>query len=205
MKKYFGVAADRNGTVLPGATAQIVDFYTGVDAPLYQDDGTTPITNPMTCDVSGQFQPSIPDGVYNIIVTSGDYSNTYTKVSHFDDPDLFALENDDGTNFVYGELAYIFGDGLVKHAISDGTEAQAGVDVVCIDAVITPGSTGKFKKIARLAIAGVAGELGYLNQLSEISSTVPSSGAGDTFSTIVGKWFSDALFVFNPRQPVGVF
>jgi hypothetical protein len=205
MKKYFGVAQDRQGNILPGATAQIIDSNTGVDRALFEDDGTTPKSNPITCDVNGQFQFTSKDGLINIVINYATYTNTYTNVSHFEDPHAHALENAEATNFVFGEVGYIFGDGTVKKAISDGTEAEAQADVICMETVLTPGSTGQFKTFAKLAIAGTAGNIGYLSQLSEITDTVPTSGAGDTFSTILGKWFEDNLFVFNPRGTVGVF
>ncbi len=53
MIKYYRVAQDLGGNVLPGATVQIKNFLTGVNAPIYQDDGVTPKANPVTCDSSG--------------------------------------------------------------------------------------------------------------------------------------------------------
>lgn len=206
MRKYFGVAQDIDGNILPGATAQIQRFSNGVDAAIYEDDETTPLLNPITCDANGQFQFKVTNGLYNIIVSKDSYVCTYTEVAIFEDDSTVQLTNAEGAlTLQFGDLCYVFGDGTVKKALTTGTEAQASVECMCME-TLTPGSTGSFRlegPIKGLS-GGTAGAYAYLDPNGDLTTVVPTFGAGDLFSTVVGRWLSTTMLRFRPQFTIGL-
>lgn len=205
MIKYYGVAQDLAGNALPNATAQIKNFLTGVNASIYEDDGTTPKANPITTDSTGRFFFKVAAGKYDFVITKGSFSTTESEITIQEDALVAYFINDDGADLVFGDLVRITGDGLVQSAFSDGTESEAGVEAICLETLLTDGSTGRFRLLGQLALSGTPGAYGYLAQDGTVTETVPSTGAGDTYLCIVGKFISANLFNFKPGYPVGIF
>jgi hypothetical protein len=205
MIKYFGVCQDLAGNALAGATAQIKNFLTGVNAPIYEDDGVTPKANPITCDSSGRFSFKIAAGKYDIVTVSGAYTATESEVTILEDTLVAYFVNNHGSSLAFGDLVRITGSGQVQKAVSNSTEAAAGVEAICLESVLANGSTGRFRLLGQLDLAGTAGSYGYLSATGTVTMTIPSSGAGDTYLCIVGKFLSNTVFNFKPGYPVGIF
>ncbi len=205
MIKVYWTALDLAGNALPGATVQVKNSLTGVNAPIYEDDGTTPKLNPQTCDATGRVSFKIASGLYDIVTASGLYTATETEYTVQEDALVAYFINNEGSNLVFGDLVYIYGDGLVRKSKSDGTEAEAGVEAICLETLLADASTGRFRLLGQLQLPGTAGAYGYLAADGSVTETVPSVGAGDTFSTIVGKFISSTIFNFKPSYPVGIF
>ena len=205
MIKYYGVCQDMAGNALPGATAQIKNFLTGANAPIYQDDGATPKSNPITADSTGRFWFKAASGVYDIVTVSGVYTSTESEITIAEDSLVAYFVNNHGSSLVYGDLVRITGSGQVQKAVSNGTEAAAGVEAVCVETLLTNGSTGRFRLLGPIDKAGTAGAYGYLSATGTITTTVPSAGAGDTYLCVAGKFISNTLFNFKPGYPTGIF
>lgn len=202
MKKEYRAAQDLNGNALPGATVQIKNSASGANAPLFEDDEVASKANPLTANSSGVVSFKVADGIYDIVVTSGAYTNTETLVSIFESPDVVQLQNADAVTFGYGDLVYIFGSGTVKRAKSNGTEAEASAEAVCLETALTPGSTGRFKINGAVSgLSGTPGAIGYLSQTGTITNTVPTTGAGDVFSTIVGRFSKSSTMLLKSTFP----
>ncbi len=205
MIKYYRVAQDLGGNVLPGATVQIKNFLTGVNAPIYQDDGVTPKANPVTCDSSGIASFKIAAGLYTMVTASGAYTSTETEITILEDALVAYFVNDEGSSLVVGDLVRITGDGLVEQAFSTGTETEAGVEAICLETLLTDGSTGRFRLLGQLPLPGTAGAYGYLSQTGTVTETIPTVGAGDTVQVMVGKFITNGIFNFKPGYPMGIF
>lgn len=111
------------------------------------------------------------------------------------------LTNSDAAAFVYGEVGYLHTDGTVKKCQSDGTEAEAQLEVICIEAagvaVAAPGTFSTGGIIPGLT-GGSAGALAYVSATAgALTNTAPSSG----YSAIVGRWISTTVLNFRPRDP----
>jgi hypothetical protein len=205
MIKIYRAAVDLNGNALPGATVQVKDSSSGANAPIYEDDEVTIKTNPLVCNASGICSFKINDGKYDIVTTSGVYTGTETQLSIFDSPDVVYLQNVDAATLSYGQLCFIFGNGTVKKAKSNGTEAEASVECICLESALTNGSSGRFKINGAVAgLSGTAGAIGYLSQTGTITTTPPTSGAGDTFSTIVGRFSKTNTLLLKSTFPFGL-
>ncbi len=205
MIKVYWTAIDLAGNALPGATVQVKSTLTGVNAPIYEDDGTTPKLNPQTCDSTGRVSFKVAAGLYDIVVASGAYTATETEFTVQEDALVAYFINDDGAPLAFGDLVYIYGDGVVRKSKSDGTEAEAGVEAICLESLLADASTGRFRLLGQLPLAGTAGAYGYLAADGTVAEVVPSVGAGDAFSTIVGKFISSTIFNFKPSYPIGIF
>ena len=182
MIKYHGVAQDLSGNALPGATAQVKNHLTGSNAPIYADDGVTPLGNPLTADSSGRFSFKSPSGLFDIIVVKDAYSAALTEVTIVEDPSLVYLVNG-GPALVYGDLVYVSGDGEVSKGQSDGTLEEAGIIGVCMETLLAGGSTGRIRTIGFCDRDGAAGVLVYLSATGTMTETPPASG----FAAIIGK------------------
>lgn len=68
MQKYADVVLDRKGNVVPGASVR-VNTSTGTDAVLYSNNGTGPISNPITTDNLGRFAFYAANNRYNLQVS----------------------------------------------------------------------------------------------------------------------------------------
>jgi hypothetical protein len=144
-------------------------------------------------------------GKYDIVATKDAYSSTETEYTVSEDSLVAYFINDEGDAITFGQLVRINGDGTVATAQSDGTEAEAGVEAVCLETVLADGSTGRFRLSGQIPLAGTAGAYGYLDANGNITETVPSSGAGDTHLVLVGRFISSNIFNFKPGYPVGIF
>lgn len=81
MDKFFGIAQDSLGDVIPNATCTVTIFGTGALASLYQDDETTTVANPITTDANGRFEFCATDGIYNIAVSKNGVTSTFQHVT----------------------------------------------------------------------------------------------------------------------------
>lgn len=68
MDKFFGVAMDRRGNVITGATVTVTQYFSGNPATLYADNEST-LLGTITTDANGRFEFCGPNGVYNVSVT----------------------------------------------------------------------------------------------------------------------------------------
>lgn len=206
MRKYHGVAMNLGGAVVPGATATIKSFLTGVNAPIFEDDNTTPKANPITCDSSGRFSFKCLPGLYSIVTAKDAYSSTDTEVMIIDDVTLAYLINDHGSNISPGDLCYVSGDGEVKRGVSTGTETQASIEVICVEnAVLAHGSTGRFRSLGLVPVSGTPGAVGFLGPAGTIVTDLPAAADGDTYSVTLGRFVSSSLFNFKPSYPMAIF
>lgn len=80
MEKFFGVAQDLNGDVLPGATVTVTITSSGATATIYEDDESTPKSNPGTADGSGRFEFKAANSEYDVKFKLGSYSYTLTSL-----------------------------------------------------------------------------------------------------------------------------
>lgn len=205
MITFPGVVQDLSGNIIVGATVQVKNHLTGINAPIYELDGTTPKANPMTSDSSGRYTCKIASGIYDVVATKSSYTVTDQEITIVEDATIAYLTNDSGGSMVVGTAAYIKGDGTVGKAVSDNTEEKASVEAICVESLLTNGSTGRFRVLGPIpGIAGTPGALGYLSATGTITETVPSGGAGDNFSAILGRWRSATVFSFRPSIPFGL-
>lgn len=79
MQRFFGIAQDVNGNVIPSCTVRVRLASTATDATLFSDNAYTPLANPMTSEVDGAYQFYARDGRYDIVLTKTGYT--------FDDDD----------------------------------------------------------------------------------------------------------------------
>ena len=56
MQKYFNTAADKEGRAIQSASVFVYEAGTSVLATLYEDNGSTITTNPVTTDSNGLFE-----------------------------------------------------------------------------------------------------------------------------------------------------
>ncbi len=190
MIKYHGTAQDLVGDAIPGATAQVKNHITGINAPLYEDDEVTPKANPLTCDSSGRFSFKSPAGLVDIVVSADGFSATLTEISLIEDPSLIYMVNDEGSSLSYGDAVYISGSGEVKKGQSDGTEDESNIVGICVDTILADGSTGRFKTIGSIDRISTPGEIGYLSASGVITASPPSTG----FVTALGRQVSNSKF-----------
>lgn len=202
--KYFDTIQELAGPPLVAATVTVTDHFSGNDADLFEDDGTTPKANPTTTNANGLFSFKTTPGRYDILIEKGPFTLSQEDVTIAQDQTVVNLINDEGSALVFGELVYISGDGLVKKAQSDGTDDEASAVALCLETTLADGVSGKFRLLGQITLTGVAGEVGYLSQLGEITATEPTTGAGDLFLTVVGRWVEDNLFMFKPHAPLGI-
>lgn len=85
MQKYADVVLDRKGNVVPGATVR-VKTRAGTDAVLYSNNGTGPISNPITTDSLGRFAFYAENGRYNLQVYIGSALFTVSNDILLEDP-----------------------------------------------------------------------------------------------------------------------
>lgn len=85
MQKYADVVLDRKGNVVPGASVR-VKTSAGTDAVLYSNNGTGPITNPITTDNLGRFAFYAANGRYNLQVYIGSALFTVSNDILLEDP-----------------------------------------------------------------------------------------------------------------------
>lgn len=84
MEKFFGVAQDDRGNVLAGATVTVTLTSSGATATIYEDDETTPLSNPLTSDSRGRFDFKAANASYDVKVKKGSDTYTLTSVQLFD-------------------------------------------------------------------------------------------------------------------------
>jgi len=191
MRKYHGAAQDEFGNRLPTTAVTVINQLTGSIAPIFADDETTPLANPTSSDSNGLYTFKAAAGRYTITVSG---QSALVDVTILDDPSILYLVNS-GASILYGEAAYISGDGTAAKAQSDGTNSEASVVAICLETALTNGSTGRFRTFGLIdRAAGTPGALGYLGQDGEITETVPDYSAGDFFSTILGRQFTSDKF-----------
>ena len=110
-----------------------------------------------------------------------------------------------GSAFAYGEVGYIHTDGSVRRGQSDGTEAEAQIEVICVQSGgVADGATGLFRvapgPVTGLS-GGTAGSLAYLSATAgALTTTPPSTG----YSTIVGRWRTSTELIFRPRDSINL-
>ena len=71
MQKYQNNLQTRNGLAIVGATVRVFTSGTTTLATLYEDNESTPKTNPLTTDNNGEFSFKAADGEYDISVDPG--------------------------------------------------------------------------------------------------------------------------------------
>ncbi len=76
MQRHDSLVQSTTGAVIPGASVQINVKSSGAPATIYSDEGTTPITNPITTGSDGSFFFYAADDDYTIAATYG--GTTYT-------------------------------------------------------------------------------------------------------------------------------
>ena len=190
MIKYFGVGQDFFGMALPGVPVTVLDSLTGSFAPLFEDDGVTPKSNPTTTSSSGMYSFAIAAGVYDITVFS---TAPMIKVNIIEDPSIIYRVNS-GAPLIYGDSVYSSGDGTVALAGTTGTAEQARVLAICVETTLATGATGRFRHFGMVTHTGTPGALGYLGQDGLPTEVVPYFEDGDKFSTILGRQFSNTQF-----------
>lgn len=79
MQKYDGLALDMSGAPVLGASVRVTNYESGTLASLFQDDESTPMTNPMSTDSRGRYSFNAVNGKYNITITKGGDVQTLTK------------------------------------------------------------------------------------------------------------------------------
>lgn len=168
----------------------MLDSLTGSFAPLFEDDGVTPKSNPTTTSSSGMYSFVIAAGVYDITVFS---TAPMIKVNIIEDPSIIYRINS-GAPLLYGDSVYISGDGLVALAGTTGTAEEARVLAICVETTLATGATGRFRHFGMITHTGTPGALGYLGQDGLPTETVPLYASGDKFSTILGRQFSNSQF-----------
>lgn len=203
MIRYNGLAQIPDGPFSNGASVRVVDFNTGLNAPLFDDIGA-PITNPVIAGVGGLYSFFIDAGRYSLTITAGPYVLAEDDVTIQEDPFLAYLVNDDSVAFAYGDPVYISGDGLVRKAGSAGTDAQAAVYATCMEDTLDSADTGRFRLFGEITRAGTPGVLSYLGQAGEITETIPEYDNGDRYSVILGRQLAALSFLFNPPNSGGV-
>jgi hypothetical protein len=88
LPKYFGTVLDKNGNAVAGATVQVRITGTSTLVPLYQDDETTIISNPMTTTALGEYSFKTTDGEYDIVIAISGVTATTTKVRLYPVPTI---------------------------------------------------------------------------------------------------------------------
>lgn len=190
MIKYFGAGQDFFGVALSGVSVAVLDSLTGSFAALYEDDGVTPKANPVSTSSSGMYSFMISSGVYDITVFG---TAPMIKVNIIEDASVVYRVNS-GAPLVYGKAVYPSGDGTVALAGTTGTAEEARVFAICVDPTLATGSTGRFRHLGMINRTGTPGAVGYLGQDGLATETVPLYSAGDKFSTILGRQFSNSQF-----------
>jgi len=199
MIKYFGVVQDQDGNAVAGATVTITNQISGAAAPIYADDETTPLSNPLTADAYGRYAFKAASGVYQMAAVFGAYSTSLTSVSLVEDPSIVYLVNDQGSAITVGQVVYVSGDGLVKLAESDNTEVEASAVAVCVEATLADGDEGRFRTLGLVARAGNEGEVVYLSATAGATTeTAPTTG----WSLVLGRQVSSTLYYLDPGLPV---
>lgn len=200
MIKFYGNAQDLDGNALSDAVVLIKSAITGVNAPIFEDDGATPKANPTTSDASGRYSFKIDAGLYDITATKSGFTVEDNGVTVIDDPSLLYLQNDEGASLEYGDPVYISGDGEVKLAESNGTEAEAGVVAVCVEDLLTDGSVGRFRTMGAILRAGTPGAIGYLSASGTITETEPVVGS----VVVLGRQISATEFLLLTNVPSAI-
>ncbi len=72
LDKYFGLAVDHAGNVIPGASVSVTNYFGGHVSTLLDDDENEELDNPLTTDADGRFEFCAESGLYNITITKGD-------------------------------------------------------------------------------------------------------------------------------------
>lgn len=129
MQKYFNTAADKEGRAIQSASVFVYEAGTSVLATLYEDNGSTITTNPVTTDSNGLFEFYAEDGRYDLaIVKSG-----YATVNIVD-----LLLDDTSSGGLSGTGIMLTGTG---GRISGNYTATALTDRHCIQTTTTNGIT----------------------------------------------------------------
>jgi hypothetical protein len=90
MRKYNGsivIKFDTDATGNAGSGKNVTVYNTGtiVKVNLFEDDGTTPLSNPVTSDNDGNYSFNVADGIYDLVIDEGLPSEfKETKVQIFD-------------------------------------------------------------------------------------------------------------------------
>ncbi len=205
MIRYNGLAQDStDGNALPGASIAVKEYLTGLAAPLFADDGVTPLANPVTADSGGLYHFKIDAGIYSLAISKGTYLEIEDLVTVIDDPSIVYMVNDDSVAMVDGDLVYVSGDGLVKKSVSTSSSAESAVFAICVETLLDSTDTGRFRTFGQVNRSGTSGLLGYLGQASEITAVVPEYESGDRFAVILGRQIRAGTFLFNPPGGGGV-
>ena len=203
MIRYIDRAQDDDGNAIE-ASVLVTDYATGLNAPLFNDDGVTPLANPVTASSNGLFSFKIDAGIYTIRVSYGAFLHVQDATEIVDDPSISYLINDDAT-LVYGDLVYISDSAEVRKATPTGIEIYAAVYAVCVEETLANGAAGRFRTFGVVERSGTPGALGYLGQASEITETVPEFEAGDLFAVVLGRQISASQFLFKaPPGPTAI-
>lgn len=79
MQRFFGIAQDVSGNVIPSCSVRVRFAGTGTNATLYSDNSYTPLANPFTSETDGAYQFYARNGRFDIVLTKTGYT--------FDDDD----------------------------------------------------------------------------------------------------------------------
>lgn len=71
MDKFFGIAQTPDGDALRGVTLYVRDFVTEELISLFQDDGTTPLANPLVSNGDGRFEFCADPCVCDVLLADG--------------------------------------------------------------------------------------------------------------------------------------
>lgn len=114
-----------------------------------------------------------------------------------------SLQNVNGGAITYGQQCYVFGNGTVKLAQSNGTEAEATCTCICIDTTIANNATGRFVFGGRVPglSGGVANALAYLSTTPGARQAAPNLTAGQ-YNVLLGIWLNTTTLQFNPQLPI---
>ena len=211
MQKYFSVILDQKGEGIPGCLILVTSNATGLPASLYEDDEVTAQSNPVAAGGSGEFSFNVEAGIYNFLITNGGSELSVVKV-HIGGPSssngtnvLLDLTNASGVSVAIGRAVFINGNETFNIAESDDvTDALERSQIFITNETIANGIRGQvtsFGVISGLS-GGVAGQLGYLSPTGTITATVPSTGAGDRYLVILGRWISSTKFFASPQLPI---
>lgn len=80
MQSHKNALLTRGGEVVPGASVYVYNVGTVTAATIYSDNGTTPITQPITTSSDGEYEFWAADGVYDVHITYSNATEDYEIV-----------------------------------------------------------------------------------------------------------------------------
>lgn len=75
MQRFFDVVQDRSGNCIPNALVYVYVSSTSALATLYNDNGITPIANPVTTNIDGEYAFYAANGTYTLQIQATNYDS----------------------------------------------------------------------------------------------------------------------------------